>query len=66
MSRRDDRRGRRRLALKRETVRALSAMDLTRVAGGTYGDSAWCGSWECSTEDCDTTDIYQSAGSRYC
>ena len=61
MSRRDDRRGRRRLALRRETVRALSAIDLTRVAGGTYGES-----WDCETAGCDTTDCWQSAGSRYC
>jgi len=60
MSRRDDRRGRRRLALKRETVRALSAMDLTLVAGGTWTDTV-----ECWTVDC-TTDVFQSAGSRYC
>lgn len=62
MSRRDDRRARRRLGLRRETVRALSAIDLTRVAGGTYGDT-----WDC-TGDCaaDTYDCWQSNGSKYC
>ena len=61
MSRRDDRRGRRRLALRRETVRALSALDLTRVAGGTYGDS-----WDCVTEACDTSDCWYTKGSLLC
>lgn len=64
MSRRDDRRARRRLALKRETIRALSATDLGRAAGGTWG-----GTWDCDnveTEACDTTECWYSAGSRYC
>ncbi len=62
MSRRDDRRGRRRLALRRETVRALSALDLTRVAGGT----GWTESCDCWTDGCDTTDCWYTKGSRYC
>ena len=66
MSRRDDRPGRRKLALRRETVRALSDIDLTRVAGGT-----WTETWDCETRGSETwvgdTEVCgYSAGSRYC
>jgi len=61
MSGRDDRRGRRRLALRRETVRALSDLDLTRVAGGTYTESC-----DCWTDGCDTSECWYTKGSLYC
>lgn len=62
MSRPTNRTERRRLSLKRETLRKLSVDQLGQVAGGT--------SWDCSdgcfpTEDC-TTDCWYTAGSRYC
>ena len=63
MSGRNDRGARRRLALKRETVRKLSAADLGRVAGGTdftagcWADTDWCG---------DTSGCWLGTGSRLC
>ncbi len=64
---------RRKLGLKRETVRRLSALDLGRVAGGTWDVfTAGCGWTEegcvetndcsaaCSAVDC------MSTGSRFC
>lgn len=62
MGRRDDGQARRKLALKRETVRKLSLVDLARVAGGTWGE--W--TWDCETTTCDTTECWMSTGSRFC
>jgi hypothetical protein len=49
MSKRQTQPERRRLSVKRETLRRLSGVDLARVAGGT-------GSWVCvdDTSNCDT------------
>jgi len=63
MSRRTNRSERRRLSLKRETLRKLSVDQLGQVAGGTWEcETAWC----VETEACDTTDCWYTAGSRYC
>ena len=72
MSRRTNGGERRRLGLKRETVRRLSARDLGQVAGGT-----WEGSWTCGesyygcaeTTDCSaacTAGDCMSTGTRFC
>ena len=68
MGRRNDRRTRRRLALKIETIRALSAVDLGRVAGGTWGGTGECygETCDCPSAGCDTTDCWYTAGSRFC
>jgi hypothetical protein len=60
MSKRQDRRDRRRLSLRRETLRKLSDLDLGRIAGGTdtYGGC------EPDTVECDTG--WMSGGSRLC
>lgn len=60
MSKRQDRRDRRRLSLRRETLRKLSDLDLGRIAGGT--DTYGC---EFETDYC-TTDPWMSGGSRFC
>jgi hypothetical protein len=68
MGRRNDRRTRRRLALKTETIRALSAADLGRVAGGTWTETGECfgETFDCWTAGCDTTDCWYTNGSRFC
>jgi hypothetical protein len=65
MGRRNDRRTPRRLALKSETIRALSAVDLGRVAGGTWTEGCFGDTFDC-TLGCDTTECWHSAGSRFC
>jgi hypothetical protein len=67
MSRTTNGRNRRRLGLKRETLRKLSADQLGRVAGGTWGDSADCESAACvETANCDTATCWFGTGSRFC
>lgn len=66
MSRRDDARDRRKLALRRETLRTIADRHLAHVGGGSWD-------WDPTTtvaesQICFTTDCTggQSAGSRYC
>lgn len=63
MGKRDNQRARRRLSLRRETLRRLSARDLTQVAGGTD-----FGTWGCpvETEGCDTTECWLGTTSKWC
>lgn len=63
MSRRPTDRERRRLSLRRETLRKLDRFDLGQVAGGTE-----MGTWGCDTETlgCDTGDCWLGTNSRFC
>lgn len=68
MSRHNNGNERRKLALKRETLRRLSARDLGRAAGGSYGFTEDCGDTVACAESagCDTTGCWFSTGTRYC